>query len=535
MSWEHLIRLIQNGEAVEADVANRAPSALANRTQFLYDLFTDASLGEALFLREVTVESTADIGDAVYYDDADDTYKLALAAVEELDGQTGLYVTSNTAHVVGIVYEKHGDTIATLVTGGTVRNLALGLDTGPYYLSADTPGQLVAKRPHIGVYVLYYGASNNRVHVSPTPKDLLESHIHYKFELESGLWDDGATAYPHDATWGYNVSMDTALNNVWPPIPVESSFIEVDGIGATSGDNPRIIVDHEGIWWVHDGTMIPTDANTIVLWFTRMVFKTDAAMVTSLDACDGSPIEVLGCTGDPATRGRLCLDLDLAKLDVDTDDPGVTAIKGVANKQLQFGPVVTGIQSDSNLVVVTSDNVDGDGYAYGRVTVEPFEPEEYSGPVSLVALNNVKEEYDLNSGLFYLYFPEDRTSSIRGRIELPHDLPAGGLTVRLWCWFISRGSGGDAQPSVTFRYLSPSDEDITDPTQTPDAEVDLGAWSGAVVPTTANDYIRHSLQLITTAERGATIFFTLSWDGTAGPTADGFGILRSGYAATVNP
>jgi hypothetical protein len=294
-TWEQIIRLILNGEDVDASVTNRPTSQLSARTQYLYDRLVATAIGEALYVHDVPVEDAAVVGDVMYYDDTESKYKRALAAVE-LDTEFGWYTISKSSYAIGILTEKQDTGLGSICTAGTLRNFDLTnsiqpgdpTDAGAYYLSMQVPGKITIQKPPVGIYVLY-NRGDQTIHVMPVPKDMLEDHIHHKHELvaaaagtatcasypETGIahqitnpnsalpgWlpaDDpvfGGLA-PEGAKFGYNLAKHESLLRVWPPQPLDGCHIEVNrGNGfqgmALGGDCADAIVNAQGIWWMKD-------------------------------------------------------------------------------------------------------------------------------------------------------------------------------------------------------------------------------------------------------------------------------------------
>lgn len=618
--WESLIRFISDGEAVKASVANRAPTSLATRTQYLYERLQSLSAGEALFLHYQKMESSAAPGDLVYFDETYNGYKKALAAVE-YNETAGWFMLADTAFVVGMVYQKTGTEVGHILTAGTLRDFDLSnaivngsaTTPGPYFLSMQTPGKLTLQKPPIGIYMLY-NRGDGTFHFMPTPRDLLEDHVHYRFELyakpagqancitrgdgqvhqvvDPDTNDTGwlpaehpvfAGAAPDGAKFGYNLSKHEALQRVWPPVPSSSYYMEQNGYGLMIAGSPRptVIADTAGLWWMEDcygmAPWAPSypgcesssssqsfepessssgepfftchtpleysgldddrlDEKTLVLWFSKMVYKTDPNVVTELSPCsEDSPILVLDCDGEPAIGGKLCLSLDLSRLDVIEPVDGYNVVKGFVADTVQKGPIVEGLKAGSGaeIVGVGTEDVDwelSDGFYRGKLQVQlqdtTGDPRE--GEANLVALNDVLEDYDNTSKFFYLHFPAGRPSSVRGRIEVPRLGLSSPLQMKLWCWFVGRSSGAIPQLTATYRlYPEP-----TSPQSLPSTDTDIvsGGWTPGLT-LTAGQYAQAETPFFDMT-MGDTVFFTIGWGGTSGPT-DGFGIMRFGYRIEV--
>jgi hypothetical protein len=612
--WEMIVKLINDGEPVRASTPNRPLQTLSNRTQYLYDLIQASMLSEALFLHDVAIESSAVVGDAVYYNATDKEYARAVADVE-FDTSAGYWTTAKSAFVVGLVYNKSSSTRGTIATFGTLADFDLSNNIingssatpGPYYLSSTTPGKLTQQKPPVSVYVLY-NRGDGTAHLNPTPREVLESHIHYRFELlaepagdakcvdreDSGGFNEVLNASnllpgwlpaddsifkgmaPNGAKFGYNLNQHLELLRVWPPLPPDGSYIEVNGNGIPINDvaDPTVIVDTHGIWWMDDewgrapwppgyecveessssslssSSAAPCtrkdpfleylaghgscslDEMKIVLWYTRMVFKTDTTLVTSLEPCSAAePIQVLDCDGQPGTTGRLCLAFDFSKL-TEEESAGYNVVKGFDGPKILTGPGVTGVKQGSG-ILVTGQGAQGTDWALVNgmyrgdmeiALVTEAGPSEDG--IELLALNSIRKEYDDSDEFFYLMYPSGRVSSIRGRVQLPRlNLPSS-MQMRLWMWFVSLGSGAIPGLTATYRRYAIPAAVAALPNAGDEQNIDGAVWTPGVTFTAGSQYAQAETPLFDAAQ-GETVDFTIGWDG-AGLT-NGFGIMRLGY------
>jgi hypothetical protein len=139
-------------------------------------------------------------------------------------------------------------------------------------------------------------------------------------------------------------------------------------------------------------------------------------------------------------------------------------------------------------------------------------------------MDNVREEYDNISKLFYLVFPGGRTSSLRGRLEIPRvDMPTDPIQLRLWFWFVGRSAG--ALPTLTATYRRYPQPTGIDTLPSSDTDIVGGGWLPGLTMA-GGDYAYAATPFFDVAV-GDTVFFTLGSDG-SGPT-DGFGIMRFGW------
>lgn len=600
--WISKVRPTKDGEQVRASVANRYPSELDQRTIHLKQRLDALTAGEALFAREVAISTEVKIGHAVYWNSTAQEYQPALAKVD-YDPGLSVYTLAESAYAVGICSFKYNATRADICLFGFIREFdfteGIGTDGstpaegGAYYLSASVAGRYSQQKPAIGIFIAFLRGDSS-AHINPTPRELLEAHVHYALDLFAepcGLLDcpvagevytfnevdlgvpgwaptepiillgdvaltnfiamtdttgvvegqfvfgsgipDGTkvtgivpntsitisevatiaalavsltfqnfAVFPAGAKLGYNLPLHPELERLWPPIPVGSTYLELDGRGVPG---TRYVADINGLWWFEDcydkapwpiemrpcwdgAFIVPPDAPPVFVpplcdagptleqqgffynapsgralrfYFTKMIFKTNNALVTSLRPATGSPIQVLDCDGNPATTGDLELALDLG-LNIIENDHRAYALKHVSGTEFRRGPVVTGLRAGANiqfsLVGIDPaksfqdggiEEVPGGTYHGEVVITAQVDPLLNNGQAELVALNGALE--DQESDIFFLALPENRNTSFRLRLGLP---PEGvPPTSELVMWFLVMArTNAVALPKLKLKY-----------------------------------------------------------------------------------
>ena len=612
-AWKAIVRLIKDGQLVDENETNKPLLDLIQRDQHLKDLLELLSASEALYVRMASVEEATKEGQPVYMDTDDGTFKRGLAAVD-FDSSGNWGVVAETAFIWGIVVHKHTATIADIVTFGVIRDLdmSLAMDdpeiSGPRYLSATEPGKLTRQKPAVSAYVLFWDADQKLALITPTPKESLEGHIHYRkqlFSVPAGdpnnpainekhevLFPDSSKPgwlpaddaifvgnAPDGAKFGYNISQHLDLLAIFPPIPIDSFYIEVYGEGWGTGREPHVVVriDNNGIWWMRDdfgwapwsidfweevGSSLssgslssiaggdpaeippPVDLQvghgfvdhsrlytlSIYLWFTRMTSKTGDSVVASLKPCPGSPIIVRDCNCEVGqSTGHLSIDIDLSLL-VDEDPvSGSLVLKSVNGLTFFQGHVIEKIRSLSENIVITGTVDRDDAYKQGSITIDFINPitNDRELDVVLVGLNNVQEES--RSDILYLGYRAGIDASIRGRLDIPSiAFPAlSNLKFRLRII----GTAAGTMPPLTLSYRRIPQTDANNPFTLPLtdivlADIDLSLVN-TVSPIAANDVVEVESESFEVAV-GDTVFFTIERAGTdAGDTYAGtVGLIR---------
>ena len=281
MSLERFIKFIKAGEPVAPGTPNRPLRQLDQNIQYLKDIIDAAHLGSTVYAREQTVESTIEVGMPVYWNTSNGRFEAAIAKTET-DPTTGYVRSSPASEVWGIIALKHEAKNADILLFGYAPidiKAATGssgvVPAGTYYLSGVNAGKLILQKPAITAPVLRADGSGN-VFVNPSFVDFLDNHQHFKFDLtmfpagntsppyvgfqtggympdrsgspapvynpvihritsadsslkgwlpaDDAIFDGNA---PDGAFFGYNLSAEPQLDNLFPPIPLESVDVEL--------------------------------------------------------------------------------------------------------------------------------------------------------------------------------------------------------------------------------------------------------------------------------------------------------------------
>lgn len=312
MTFKNNLTLIQNGEAVSAEVANRPLIELLGNTAYLRSWLAAMSGGSALFLRSQPIDSTILVGQPVYWNQ--DAVRFEAARLEPaLTG--GDPLVGDAGQVWGLLHSKlTSDVGVILLYGYAEMDLSLAVDElvggevppGTWYLSPFTAGVLTRNRPTLAVPVCRTFGSN-QVHVSPAFQDFDGQHRHYAVPLTMSPAGETSPPTPGDphvitsadsslpgwlpatdpvfdgnapvgAVFGYNIAADIAVQRVFPPLPVSSAAVIMQrpSVYDVAGDRPAygqqlfedtVLINSHGIWWMtdcYDSVPWPTLTDTAV-------------------------------------------------------------------------------------------------------------------------------------------------------------------------------------------------------------------------------------------------------------------------------
>jgi hypothetical protein len=598
MSLENFLRLIGERAPVRAGEVNRPLRQIDQNTKYIWEVLQAAAIGSTVYSRRVTVEEEAKVGMAVYLDTASQGFKRCLA-VAEVDDATGVVVTAASAQVWGIVATKHNATLADVLLYG-VDDIDISQATsdgtpaaGTYYVSGAALGKLTRQKPPVSVAVLRR-TPDGKVFVQPQFVDYLDRHTHYQFSLtcepagtasqpaENALhtitngnsllkgWLPADHAVfagkaPPGAVFGYNLSAHSALQNVWPPIPVGNAELmwnkalttDVGFTGVPLGSGGLCVLNRDGIWWMsncYGDVPWPLDfdsANStsysdsigaecprhnemeLKLYFTKVNFATDSAVVLSLHSGDAR-LKVR-CYGDPekeASVGHLELDLDL-NLIVKDDEPGYLALKDFDSETSEFkrGPVVEGLYALSSNVNLsgtvsgarTVDDVSRTVHqGLVAVSVDPADTKELD--IQLVRLDGVQEAYYGDPPVMYLEFPTNDETEFRAKLHVPTDLAIASPELKLRFWVLGRAIGTLPQLEFTYLLLPEPVDVLTTPNDLDDYTETALTCTTVATLTDSNQYVLAESENIEISP-GQTLYFTVrrsDSDGYAGAV----GIIR---------
>lgn len=199
------------------------------------------------------------------------------------------------------------------------------------------------------------------------------------------------SGYPVGTKFGYNIAKDTLLSEIWPPIPVEGSFLQKNGATMATAD---VIIDTSGIWWMRDdygNAPWPVDINDISpeqevelrLFLTEFVTKTDKTVVTDFGLVDGEQsLQLERPDGTPLAddephTGRIRIGLNFNLISGADDTTGPLVVKDFTGTTFERGPVVEKVQAGpSGRVAVASSLPNGQGTVEIDLVSEPSTPEE---------------------------------------------------------------------------------------------------------------------------------------------------------------
>jgi hypothetical protein len=196
-TWVPLVRPPIDGEPINQETEARPIKALQQRTDFLFERLNDFSAQNGkLVIQNVRVSSDVEVGDWVHFNNDSQKYEKAIAE-GILDENLNQYRASSRTFVVGMCVQRNQN-LGTILMNGWIKDIKdfeitnirqMLEDTteqfkpGRFYLSRKKPGKMTSIG---GAPLVQLGFFTEKdAFVQPLQKDIFESHIHYKFVLES--------------------------------------------------------------------------------------------------------------------------------------------------------------------------------------------------------------------------------------------------------------------------------------------------------------------------------------------------------------
>ena len=272
----------------------------------------------------------------------------------------------------------------------------------------------------------------NGILVELRPDPSLSSATSVVYELENGqsdsasyrTWSSGMTfpdagrgwrdltdaelarfTVAHTPKFVYNIGFDRALQTYYPPVPLKSASLLLDGVelpAAGLGGDYVYSLEYDSIYWYDDsygnapwpvdfssrGASGAGSRRSLVLRTTSST-SSESGPVTSLRARDGSGIRVLRCgSEDPSFVGDLELDFDPTGGVEDAAVEGYSVVKEGADGKFLKGPVVERVLAGPGITV---SRFGSDPQGQGTVIVSSKEGGA-QGDFEEIVLQNAKQD-----------------------------------------------------------------------------------------------------------------------------------------------
>lgn len=314
------VRVIVNGEPVDASTTNGPISDLTQRTDWLYQQIQQLLAGAQLIARSQALDPGLIDGTPVYYDNDTSTFKAAKASVDP----DNLNLAGTASYWQGMLQNVNG-TVGDVVLSGIFELTPVQwapvfedgvFAAGDLFLSATYAGKMTVASSTTGVY-LGHMRPDGTFNVRPGGVNSFLQHVHYERTLSgnpagtvvdpafNGVqvvtapnialpgWLPATPVYfpgfvsgvqiPTGAKFGYNIQQagETSLREIFPVVPADNSQFSQGGL-ILSGS--QVVTNNYGIWWMDDAygqAPWPVDYSVsatsaeITLWTTRLIAEVD--------------------------------------------------------------------------------------------------------------------------------------------------------------------------------------------------------------------------------------------------------------------
>lgn len=564
--FKEVVRLMSNGDPVDAANTNKPAQDLTQRTAHLKEVLDALEAGQLLRMTNAVLQAGMIVGTPLYLD-IDNVFKPALAAIAD-DTVGG--VTAGSGYVFGVLLALDTATSGTVALGGRISSITsiqwaavmedAAFVAGHYFLSSENEGKITLEPGPLAIYVGQ--ALPDGTFLAKVAPPVYGAHTHFHFELigapagtvvDPGVgvdhvvttpntavrgWLPAVSPYfptiqiPAGAKFGYNIQHpdEAELRAVFPPIPLEGVTFDQGGAILNAGS---ITINQFGIWWMTDdyGTApwpvdysVSLTAEIVHFWFSRVLFATSNSVVTRIENHPQSvlTLEFVNSSGVPAASGRIlvrCSDL-LPNLN-DTDE-GALGLKSIVSGKHRRGPVVSRILPGAGVSITAVNGSIADGF-YGPMTISVTNSDALQGNAALVNLANARE--DTLDGVQVVTLPTGRNVAPIFNLEISRLAPPTS-SLRLKVWLHSSLTGTvPAGATIDYRIIPPAGTNTALPT----GWTNLATLAGtAVVAGQAKEF--DITPDIAAVPAGSLILVRLSRLGATDGFTGNLGIIRLGFA-----
>jgi len=252
-----------------------------------------------------------------------------------------------------------------------------------------------------------------------------------------------------DALYDYSLGFEPKVANYWPPIPVKSAALVVNGVEmdnkALLPDNPTVSFGRKTIHWFENATgrkpwpeafanrsdhIDPAVDKTEVMHWVRG-FQGSTGPVTSIQVRDGSPLKIVGYgTNEVANVGDLEIVGDFDFKMVNGGVPGSIVPKRMRGGRFVCGHVVERVIGGAGIAVIPhAGSPDGQG-----TVVIALDNGGYHSQFSDIALENAEQA---KIGMFpYIRLKGYATtitspSAFTAMMRVPTNLPNGRYSLKM--------------------------------------------------------------------------------------------------------
>ena len=273
--------------------------------------------------------------------------------------------------------------------------------------------------------------------------------------------------HPAGALYRYLLNGDTELQAAFPPLPVSSAFIEMNGASMVPGVDFEVTLS--GIFWKIGfvtpsdyapwpsdysavDSMSPENGKNLVLHFIKSGMDAMESVVFSLKGI--APIKVTRCPGGgDAVAGHLQVSIDLGL---------ITSTADAVNMESVLGSVL-GVEFQKSLVV--SELFAGPGISLENITPNASLPDrkvgrvrissrqsKFEGEISSILLRNAKESLGPFGSYVDFILVFEGASGITAQFQIPSfDLDLNSFTLAIFAKV--RGSLAVAASSPTLQAV----------------------------------------------------------------------------------
>lgn len=418
------VRLIEDDTGVNSSITNRPIMDLIQRTDYLKEQVDSLSIfSQRIILSGKPCSDTCAESSLVYFDE--DTSKWAMAYGDLVpEGSPSVFVATKTTYVQGLIKNLSGapgSRIGDVYIFGLVDsvNSANLLDPAdptvhigqPLFLTNDTAtqGKATYTRQNIDIFIGKFADATSLI-LGIDYKNFERGHQHDWFDLiyanfinlGGGEWLYPSTSFP-----------------MFPPIPLTSSYVSVNGVGYYYGID--FTIDTDGLHYINTTYPPDPDPNLFRARFYYQIPVGDTNESVTQLAPATENIIITSCdTDENATTGNLQIACIPIIDDISQTSPGSIVVKNIAvdestgNIEVYRGQVVEEIRAGDGIVLDQTQ---------GTVTVSADMGSLIEKEITDIILVNAKEKIISGSTISYIEFPKGLDCAVYFKTVLANTVP----------------------------------------------------------------------------------------------------------------
>lgn len=449
--WKQQVRKYNDDTTFEQGPLNIPINDLIQRTDNLYERLNQVTDRNSMIIESVDISPDIDGCSVVYWNAEQDFYDRGKAVWSTTHGPNGELQIAESGMIQGIILNVPVDGVGDILTGGTytltdAQKLKLfgpgEPDEGLYFLSAVDEGTVTNVKPATPVPVLYYTGLNRITVAIGAPPE--HNHIHKNYTMAEA-WLGAANPQfddmdiPAGAVWGYDRASDAQVDELFMTYPGDF-VITVDGV-----IDGLFLVNSDNIWYMD---AVDPNGFTDIQLFVSVPYNYGQPIIRAIQTTEDD-LDIQGENG-------------VVTINVKPWEPQASALSGEAvsyvnGREYGVTPVVSAIYPQGDSINVYKNP------STGEYVLSAGNPGIGNVYAEVVNLNNAMQVTD--GDYILLTFPENRTSSMVGKIPVPKLNEISGFHYEIKAFAELKGMDDSGTfPEITVKLVYLQEATVSTPT-----------------------------------------------------------------------